>query len=339
MKSLPAQRLKQRYYTPIEGQLTEMFRAILFAPLVEIITKANEQMSDSAHGMMNAAENPLQSALRNGRVQYEAGVFSGQFSSGISLNLRAIGATFDKHQKVYRLDPAQVPGWVKNEAAAYQATARGTHDALLRRLDEIQTGLDATLDKKEIRAKHTLREIQSDFKTVASAIQIKPELSEEAVSRLADDYSKNLKLYVKDFSRAMITDLRGAVEANAQEGYRFDRLVTSLKSKYGTTQNKAKFLARQETALFMSKYRKERFSEAGVTHYRWSTSHDEKVRPSPGTAGIARANNHRVLDGRVFAYSDPPVVDTANGRRANPGEDFNCRCVDIPILERVMVTA
>lgn len=335
MKKITPQYMRPVYYEPIEAQLLKIFYDILFRPLKEIGDEANAQMALSAHGIMNAADNALQIALRTGRIQYEAGVFSGSFNAATIRVMRAVGAKYDIKQKVYRLEPALTPGWIKAEASNYQATARGAHDSMQRQLDEIQKNLDGLLDKKDIRAQKTMSMIERDFTTSAKAISVKPELTEDSSKRLAVDYNQNMKLYVKDFLHKEIGTMRQTVQANAEAGYRFDTLIDRIKNRYGVSQNKAKFLARQETALFMSKYRKERFSEAGVTRYKWSTSHDERVRPSPGTHGVARQNNHRVLDGRVFAYSDPPVVDTATGRRANPGEDFNCRCVDVPILEAV----
>lgn len=335
MKTLPPQRLKPAYYEPVEAQIQSLLYEILFKPLVEIAQDANDQMSPAAHGMMNAVANPLQLALRSGKVQYESGIFSGDFSAAIVTVLRAVGAKWNKREKVYTLNAALTPGWIKAEAASYQQTAQGAHRLMQLKLFEIDRDLDGVLDKKTIHAKRTMREIQKDFRDVAKEIQVAPELSEDSSARLAAAYNKNIKLYINKFSRQMTHELRGIVEQNATAGYRFDKLIEQIQSRYSVTQNKAKFLARQETGLFMAKYRQERFGEAGVTHYRWSTSHDERVRPAPGTHGVARLNNHRALDGRIFAYAHPPVVDTASNRRANPGEDYNCRCVDVPVLDKV----
>lgn len=61
----------------------------------------------------------------------------------------------------------------------------------------------------------------------------------------------------------------------------------------------------------------------GVTEYVWSTSDDERTRP-----------DHKALDGKRFAYADPPVSNKTTGTRANPGEDYGCRCVAIPVISR-----
>lgn len=62
---------------------------------------------------------------------------------------------------------------------------------------------------------------------------------------------------------------------------------------------------------------------AGVTEYMWLTRRDERVRPA-----------HRALDGKVYAWSDPPPLKadvSTNGLDCYPGEDINCRCVPAPI--------
>jgi len=80
-------------------------------------------------------------------------------------------------------------------------------------------------------------------------------------------------------------------------------------------------IARQETSLFVSKYREERYTGAGITEYIWSTSKDQRVRP-----------DHAALDHQVFSWDSPPVTDRATGKRNNPGADFGCRCLALPVI-------
>ena len=59
---------------------------------------------------------------------------------------------------------------------------------------------------------------------------------------------------------------------------------------------------------------------AGVNEYTWSTSRDERVRPM-----------HAKLEGQRFAYDDPPET-TEDGETNNPGEDWQCRCIALPVI-------
>lgn len=71
----------------------------------------------------------------------------------------------------------------------------------------------------------------------------------------------------------------------------------------------------------VSSYRELRYKDIGVSKYEWSTSRDVRVRP-----------DHRALNGQIFDWEHPPIVNKQTGKRANPGEDYNCRCLAVPVL-------
>jgi SPP1 gp7 family putative phage head morphogenesis protein len=153
------------------------------------------------------------------------------------------------------------------------------------------------------------------------AVGVQYSLTHGQKEALKKDYTQNIKLYIKDFAQEHIEKLRGEVEQNAMSGYRAKELEERLRVKYGASRSKAKFLAKQETSLFMSKSRRERFLDAGVEFYRWDSLGDRRVRP-----------DHRKLNGRIFQFGDPPVSDSSTGKRAEPGEDFGCRCRAVALV-------
>lgn len=323
------QKVKAAYWQDVEDQLMDIFYAIIFQPVIEVISKASAQMGLSKEEIFNAVDNsPLHEALRSGRVQYVDGVFSGQFNAAIGRALRGLGATFNSRTKTYTLNAAHVPAWIKAESGVYKTIARTTHAEMKKTLGYIESSLDQMVDKHPVDANQTVMRFEKDFQPIAKAIEVHPELSTESKMKLAKEYSDNMKLWINKFSKQSIQDLRQTVEENAHEGYRFDHLISAIEQKYDVSKSKAKFLARQETALFMSNYRKQRFQEGGIRMYRWSTAHDERVR-----------DDHKHLNGRTFSYEQPPIVDRATGRTGNPGEDYNCRCVDIPILGSIAEAA
>lgn len=307
----------------MEGQLKTLFYTLLFQPLVKILQSQTAQVTGPGTILKNAAGNlgALTQALRTGRIQWNAGIFSGEFSTAITKDLKALGAVYDARSRLYRLSVAETPAFVKAESAAYNDRARQTHEALQRELNRIDEHLDRLVTELNVDAEPTMNRIEQGWRKAAKVLEVQPKLGPEAKARLAKDYNQNLKLYINNFSRQQIVTLRKDVNANALEGYRFDKMIETIRHRYGVTASKAKFLARQETGLFMAKYRKERFAQSGVRRYIWSTAHDEKVREI-----------HRELGGRTFAYSEPPVTNH-EGDHNNPGEDYNCRCVDKPILE------
>lgn len=92
-------------------------------------------------------------------------------------------------------------------------------------------------------------------------------------------------------------------------------LVAEIKKIGGVTENRAKLIARDQSAKINSSLTQARYEEMGITHYRWSTSGDERVRDS-----------HAENDGKIFAYDDPPET-------GHPGFDFNCRCVAVLVFD------
>lgn len=311
------QPLKPAYFDDVEKQLRRIFWEILFAPLLSIVEAATAQRI-----ILNAQDDPLRDAMQSGRVQYSNGIFSGEFSAAISKALRRLGASFDPRSKIYRLDPARVPGWIMTEATSYARKAKSTHEELMRVLNETQSRLESLVPAHPVNAGRSIETIDRNFEAAARQLEIAPRLSDQAKAELKREYTKNMEIWITDFSQKEIQALRERVELNALQGYRFDRLITSIKNRFSVTENKAAFLARQETSLFLAKFREKRFADAGVRRYRWSTAHDTRVR-----------HDHRHLNGEVFSYDQPPIVDQTTGRRGNPGQDYNCRCVDIPVLD------
>jgi len=321
------QRLRDQDYKDMEDQLSTIFYEIVFKEPVESIREMDPKTARVIQ-VENANPTDLERALRTGRIQYVGGVFSGEFNAQISVEIRRMGGRFDKRMKVYFIDQAFVPAWVKTTAQTFRSKSKTLHDNILKFLDQREFDLGEVVEKHRVDAMKTIERVQDGFRVAADAIGVSPKITPESKARLAKEYSENMSIYIEDFSRSAIKTLRAVVEDNAMKGYRFDRLIETIRLRYGVTRSKAAFLARQETALFMSKYREMRFAEGGVDSYVWDTAGDEKVRHS-----------HAILDGKRFFYKSPPVVDQATGRRANPGQDFNCRCVDKPVINRMAAAA
>lgn len=326
-------RLRALHYDEIEEQVQRILLDVIFRPLSDALKSVSDWHESSSmvtraarEVLSNAPSDELARALRGGSIQYAEGIFSGQFSSAASRALRVIGAKFDKRAGVYRLSPGKVPAWVLAEAENFRTLAREAHVLLVKALDDATVRLDKLVDEAALNAESVVGTAVSGWRAAAKKLEVSPDLSLGAKERLKAGYKESIKLPIKKFARQEIVKLREVVEGNAEQGYRFDALIDKIKLRYDVTQSKAKFLARQETGLFMSKFREERFKDAGVTRYRWSTSNDERVRDS-----------HADLNGTVQFYDSPPIVDRTSGKRANPGQDWQCRCIDIPILDDVAV--
>lgn len=332
---LPAQHLRDADYRPVEDGLVRFITALLFEPLARIwqeevgrpFVYENSVDSDRA---------ALLKALRAGRLQYSVdargrGVFSGESSAVLGRALRALGADFDHQARVYRLKPEAVPPDLLRAAQGHTEAVAAAH----KRMDDFLRGLPARLGEVvgrvtpvSIGATGTTGKIELGFSDATDRVAIdfkKPDAGERA--RLAANYTQNLKLWIKKWAAEDIPRLRQEIEANVRSGARASALVDRIATRYKVAQSKARFLARQESGLFMSEYHKERYIEAGVPRYVWRTSKDCDVRDTPN-------GGHRALEGRVFSWHEgAPAKHMSNGKNNNPSSDFQCRCVAQPLVD------
>ena len=106
-----------------------------------------------------------------------------------------------------------------------------------------------------------------------------------------------------------------AVMASLQAGTLNTTLADELKKIKGVTDNRAKLIARDQLGKINSRLSQIRQQSLGITHYFWSTSHDERVR-----------DRHRRWDGDLIAWDKPPID-------GHPGQAIQCRCTAIPDLD------
>lgn len=330
MKFLPPQRLRSNYYESVQEEIVAFYWRFLFEPLIEILKKATVQADNFENTA--AEERALQLAIRAGKVQYRDGVFFGEFDAKTSGALRDMGAEFHVRDGVFVIADWALPTWVKTESVIANVKAKRVHEELERQMQLMQERLNLGQMELSIDATQPVAAIEGGFKSAADAIGIVDHLPPAARKRMEQRYQEDVRPYVVESTSKFIDDLRKIIKENAEDGYRYDHLVGDLQSRYGITQRKARFIARQETALFMAAYRRERFAAAGVTRYKWSTSHDERVRPEPGVD--KKYGDHKILDKQIFYYeTKAPAKFMSTGHPENPGEDFQCRCVDLAVLE------
>ena len=146
---------------------------------------------------------------------------------------------------------------------------------------------------------------------------------------LGDFYKKALKEWtktnvdlIKSIPQNSLGDMEDIVLNGVKSGKTAKSVMQDIQHTYGVSRNKAKFLARDQMAKLNSNIAKMQQTNAGVKEYIWSSSGDGRVR-----------DRHKELDGKKFKWSEPPIVDMKTGRRAHPGEDYQCRCVALPVFD------
>jgi len=125
---------------------------------------------------------------------------------------------------------------------------------------------------------------------------------------------ENVKL-IKSISDQHLERIEGVITRGAQAGKLQREIAREIKEQVGVASRRAELIARDQVQKFNGQLTKLRQQDIGIKKYRWSTSEDERVRPTH------RANNHK-----VFSWNNPPAT-------GHPGEEINCRCVAIAVFE------
>jgi SPP1 gp7 family putative phage head morphogenesis protein len=139
--------------------------------------------------------------------------------------------------------------------------------------------------------------------------------------RLYDQWVADNVGFIKTIPLETLSDMRQVINDGYRAGSTTKSIAKGIQAKYEVKKHHALFIARDQIAKLSAKVTREQHEDAGVTEYVWRTMDDSRVRKS-----------HSHLDGTRQKYSDPPVVDYKTGRRANPGEDYQCRCVALPVF-------
>lgn len=309
-----------RDYEAIEKRIKAAFRELLYDPLIRQLSLSVETIQNDRGALFRA--------VSSGKITFDKGVFIGKFDATTSKELRALGAIWDRKLSGYRILAKELPAEIAHAIASSEAQ-------FLKKLERLDEQLRQKLPEEiAMRVQvsdlfdSTLWRVDRELKKTLKGITIAPDLTPHMAKRIASEWQENMDKWIKDFTEEEITSLRKDVQKAAFSGNRRESIIGAIKRSYGVTERKAKFLARQETSLLMTKFKESRYTDAGIHEYKWRCVAGSKLHPV--------RPSHKILDGKVFRWDTPPITTAPSEpvRRNNPGEDYNCRCAAIPIIRR-----
>jgi SPP1 gp7 family putative phage head morphogenesis protein len=153
--------------------------------------------------------------------------------------------------------------------------------------------------------------------------------------------------FVAQFTEQNVGLIRGLVE---RQQLRLERLVTravlsgsrveslsqDLEDSFAMPRARARLIARDQVLKANGNLSEEFQTQAGITQYIWSTSRDERVRGKPGGTWAKSHSDHWALEGTVQSWASPPVTNPETGARNHPGQDYQCRCVAVPVTDLIL---
>lgn len=302
-------------YDDIEARILEIWKKEIYIPLLKSIGQTSKTLKNSMDDFLEA--------IRSGRIWFYRGQFKGRFSSNTSKELKRLGAKWDRRQGLFKIPYSSLTPEIRNAISVSEARFNQTLQKIDKKLGDILPEEIASKMKLEDLFDKTIYKTQKKFEDSVKGISVAPQLTEQARMHLAFEYTQNLNLYIKEFTQKETLKLREEISKKVLGGSRYESMIGSIQRSYQVSQNKAKFLARQETSILMSKFKEARYRDIGSKKYIWKCvvgSPNHPVRPM-----------HKIHNQKEFFWDSPPIVNE-KGDRKNPGEDYGCRCTARPII-------
>ena len=311
----------------LENVINLLFKNI-YKPLAKLLVE--EGIADTQKDVLNSEFNLLQ-AIKNNQLLYDGSGFvytkTYKANTNLTKELQTLGAVFNNKQKKWFINASVLPDEVILAINQIQAMQYSLATKLGNYTNQLNSANVILLQEFKTKFKEIYYNIienvikQNKQNLTAEGIAIKLKFDDVILEQIASEYTNNLQLYINTFTQEQITQLRQIVSNNVDRGLRKENLIQEIQERFDVSKSKAKFLARQETSLLTANIQKQNMLRAGIEYYVWDSSRDRKVRP-----------DHAVLNGKIFRFDNPPIVNQKTGARANAGEDFACRCVSRPLL-------
>lgn len=318
MKSIELKPIRETTadFDRMEARIKRAFLKYFYLPIIK-------ELGLPRRAIHNAPDD-LVTAINSGLITVSRGTFRGSFDATTSKELKALGAKWDSKTSSFKLATVDQPPEIRAAISAANVRYKERMARIDKKLSEINPeNFAGKIFTKDLFAS-TISKTDREIKKSVKGLLVYPELTPEQQEKIAGEWQNNMDLWIKNFTEKQIVQLRKDVALSASAGNRYESLIKSVQKSYGVTENKAKFLARQETSLLMVKLKETRYTSSGIQKYKWRCVAGTKLHPVRPF--------HKKLDGSIQTWSNPPI-DDPNGSRHNPGENYNCRCVAVPIVE------
>lgn len=143
-----------------------------------------------------------------------------------------------------------------------------------------------------------------------------------------------IKSIPRRFHRRIQTDLTNVVNGSGT----FRDLQKTIANSGGITMREAKVIAKDQTNKVFNAIAIRRMEQVGVTKVKWlhsgavKTPRPYHIRKWDGKSGTKDMHPNG-LNGFVFNINERPVINEKTGDTGLPGEEINCSCKIVPVME------
>lgn len=128
---------------------------------------------------------------------------------------------------------------------------------------------------------------------------------------------------IKTIAQEHLKRVEGAVMRSITSGRGLQDLVPELEDIGDYTHRKAKNVALDQTRKTYNAINRGRMTGIGLRKFEWIHS----------GGGAEPRPLHVDMDGEIFSFDNPPIIDERTGERGIPGQAPNCKCTMRPVFD------
>lgn len=137
--------------------------------------------------------------------------------------------------------------------------------------------------------------------------------------------AENVNL-IKSIAQESLTQVEGIVMRSIENGNDLGTLTDALHHQFGVSERRAAMIARDQTAKATNSLSRQRLMDYGITKGVWMHT----------SAGKTYRETHVEMDGTEYDIAEG-CFDENVGRKIQPAELVNCRCVCRPVIPTLSV--
>jgi len=163
--------------------------------------------------------------------------------------------------------------------------------------------------------------LNQSIKEITQALSVKMDFIPKGMNQIVKGLINENVSLITTIPEQYFRNVTSAVMLSITTGTGMDQLTRNLQKYYGTVNNKARNVASDQSRKAYNAINKQRMMAAGYQEFEWLHS----------GGGLHPRPDHVAMDGKIYSFSKPPVIDKKTGERGIPGQAINCKCTMRPI--------
>lgn len=172
-------------------------------------------------------------------------------------------------------------------------------------------------------SKASASSLHSSLEKLSGGLSLKTTVNNPMLTEIYKaSVAENVSL-IKSIPQQYLDKVQGAVMRSITTGNGLQDLVPALEQYEGQTHRRAELIALDQSRKAYSSINRGRMQAIGIKKFMWHHS----------GGGAHPREDHVEMDGEIFSFDDPPVIDPRTGERGVCGVAINCRCVMSPVFD------